>query len=449
MVVDDDENFLFAVTELLELLNCQVLSADSLSSAERIIADSHLDHVFLDLILPDGSGLQFLSCLAEQGLANINITIITGDSSIRNNIKSLYGPNLSYLIKPINLNDIKRVLCLENEKNTKINDYNQKKHFGTLIGESPVMYELYRSIEQVSKTPVNVLLLGESGTGKELVASAIHRESKCPGQFIAANCGAFNRDLIGSELFGHEKGAFTGADKNKPGLFEQAADGTLLLDEITEMPMELQPTLLRVLEAKNYVRVGGSTQQSANCRIISATNHNEETIATKQVLREDLFFRLAVFPIRVPPLREREEDVLLLTEYFLNEYNHESGTEISLDASTRERLLNHEWTGNVRELRHMLHRSCIMSSDGKKLELPERLDQPFTTNSMQLSLRAGQSIEDVERNLIEITLEKYNGNKKQAAEVLGVSLKTLYTRLKSYDTEQQSEQEEIKEATNE
>lgn len=432
LVVDDDINFLSAISELLELLDCKVLSATTLATAKHIIAETELDHVFLDLILPDGSGLQFLSSLADRGLTNVSITIITGDSSIRNNIKSLYGPNLGYLIKPITIDNLKSVLHLEKNKRES-NDYKFPKYFGTLIGESPAMHNLYQSIEKVAKTQANVLLLGESGVGKELVASAIHSESNNPGSFIAANCGAFNRELIGSEIFGHEKGAFTGAEKSKPGLFEQASGGTLLLDEITEMPIELQPTLLRVLEAKNFVRVGGTTQHQTSCRIISATNHDEESIVQNHVMRHDLFFRLAVFPIVVPPLRERADDIVLLAEYFLNEYNKESGTRISLDEESREIISSYDWPGNVRELRHVLHRGCIMSPDGETLELPKQLDKPFTTHNKKFSLEAGQSIEDVERNLIEITLKKFNGDKKLSAEVLGVSLKTLYTRLKSYD----------------
>lgn len=439
LVVDDDHDFLSALAELIEALGCEVTTADSLEAASRRLDDMRFEHVMLDLMLPDGSGLQLLPQLEERGLQNVQVTIITGHPAIRNNIKHLHGPNISYLIKPISMEDLRRILTVCESDDPAAPHHS--KHFGVLVGESPAMQALYDAIERVAQSSANVMLLGESGVGKELVAEAIHRESGLNGRFVAANCGAFNRELIGSELFGHEKGAFTGASNRKIGLFEQAANGTLLLDEITEMPLELQPALLRVIEAKNFVRLGATTPIKVSCRIISATNRDKRTIVAEKVLREDLLFRLAVFPINIPPLREREGDVPLLASYFLDELNGESGTQLRFDERSMRRLEEYDWPGNIRELRHTIHRAYIMSNDSGLLELPEELGLPFASDDDHTNFRLGQSIEEVERNLIEFTLEKFDGDKRKAAEVLGVSLKTLYNRLKSYKSNGFTEQD--------
>jgi two-component system, NtrC family, response regulator HydG len=300
------------------------------------------------------------------------------------------------------------------------------------------MQELYQIIERVGATQANVLLQGESGVGKELVAMAIHAVSNPAAPFVAANCGALSRELIGSELFGHEKGAFTGAVKRRPGLFERASGGTLFLDEVTEMPLDQQPNLLRVLESKAVTPVGGSDEIPVDCRVISATNRSAEALAEEQCLREDLYFRLAVFPITIPPLRERADDIKLLAAHFLQELNMEHGTALEFNDKQLQRLSAYNWPGNVRELRHAIHRAFILSDQaGRHLELPERLSSPFSNESMpSLSKQfLGQKIEDVERELITLTLNHYHGNKVRTAEVLGVSLKTLYNRLKAYEDE--------------
>src|SRR5690606_37685435 len=224
------------------------------------------------------------------------------------------------------------------------------KHFGYLIGESPAMKKLYQMIERVAATKANVLLQGESGVGKELVASAIHYASHCEGTFVPWNCGAASRELIGSELFGHEKGAFTGAIARKQGLFEQADKGTLFLDEITEMPLDMQPNLLRVLETQKVTRLGGTQEISVDCRVVSATNRTSEQLAEEQCLREDIYFRLAVFPIVIPPLRERPGDIQLLAEAFLAQLNHQNDSNLALSREGLDRLANYDWPGNVREL---------------------------------------------------------------------------------------------------
>lgn len=438
LIVDDDVEFLATIAELVGALGYATVTAETLSAAKRIIDRQNFDHILLDLMLPDGSGLEFLDELAPSSSTPTTVTIITGHPAIRNSIKRIYGPNINYLVKPIALGDLKRILHMGGHDQDEDKPLHLQQHYGSLIGVSAAMQSVYEAIEKVAKVSVNVMLIGESGVGKELVAQAIHAASGRSGRFVPSNCGAFNRELIGSELFGHEKGAFTGASARKMGVFEQAAGGTLFLDEITEMPLELQPNLLRVIEAKNFVRLGGAAPIDVGCRIVSATNRSEQEMAEENLLREDLLYRLAAFPLVIPPLRERHEDVGLLTEFFLAEFNEEYGTELQCGKSTMERLQEYDWPGNVRELRHTIHRAYIMSTDGKELALPAKLGAPFTSDDPAIidrTLHAGQTIEEVERNLIRITLDRHGGNKKQAATVLGISLKTLYNRLKSYEPE--------------
>ena len=278
------------------------------------------------------------------------------------------------------------------------------------------------------------MLLGESGVGKEVVAEAIHAASDVEGPYIATNCGAFSKELIGSELFGHEKGAFTGAVGRKSGVFEQAENGTLFLDEITEMPIDMQPNLLRVLENRVVIRVGGTKTIPINCRVVSATNRQMEEIAESKVLREDIYFRLAVFPITIPPLRERKEDIPLLASSFIAELNKENSTNFVWKDAQLDTLKAYDWPGNVRELRHFVHRAAIMSDPDKQdIQLPKTIESPFAKKqSTTPALQAGRTIEDVEKELIYATLEKVNGNKTLAAEMLGISTKTLYNRLHAY-----------------
>lgn len=438
LLVDDDKGFCSVTTELLGLLGHRVHTADSVASATQLLQENRYDRILLDLMLPDGSGFNVLDTLSQEGLAQTQVTVITGHPAVKNLVKSLYGPRVNYLIKPITLEQLKSLFeerpVIESAEHNGV-----EKHLGFLVGESPVMKDLYEMIVRVAGTPANVLILGESGVGKEVVANAIHHVSQCTGEFVATNCGAFSRELIGSELFGHEKGAFTGAIARKPGVFEQAENGTLFLDEITEMPVDLQPNLLRVLETNSVVRLGATKSTPINCRVVSATNRSEQQLAEEQCLREDLYYRLAVFPLRIPSLRERKEDIPVLATYFINEMNDSYGTTFALQDEVAAQLQAYDWPGNVRELRHAIHRAFILSDPATDaLQLPKQLGSPFSKNNTasEPGLRSGRTIEAVERELIEITLADLNGDKKQAADVLGISLKTLYNRLNDYEATQ-------------
>jgi DNA-binding NtrC family response regulator len=307
---------------------------------------------------------------------------------------------------------------------------------GMLVGQTPVMRRLYGLLQKVASTEATVMLYGESGTGKELAARAIHELSGLRGPFLAVNCAAMPKELIANELFGHERGGFTGATGQHRGYFERAESGTLLLDEITEMPLDLQSYLLRVLETRKVLRIGGSQEIKVNVRLVAATNQPLEAAVQERKLREDLYYRLTVFPIRLPSLRERKPDIPLLVEHFVSVFNREQGTAKTLEREAHDALVHHHWPGNVRELRNCLHRAFLIAGDRiTDKELAAALEfSPRITESEhgQLRLSGGTSLKEAERQLIMLTLEQCQGNKRLAAESLGVSLKTLYNKLKCY-----------------
>jgi DNA-binding NtrC family response regulator len=305
-------------------------------------------------------------------------------------------------------------------------------HFGRIVGEHETMRAVYEQIERVACTDVPVLILGETGTGKELVAEAIHRASGRAGAFVPLNCGTLSGELAASELFGHEKGSFTGAVRRHVGAFERAAGGTLFLDELAEMPIALQPHFLRVVETGRVQPVGGERELEVKARIIAATNREPEQAIADKALRQDLYFRLSVMPIRMPPLRDRISDLPLLVSHFLTELRAD-GAERRFSDEALQRMRAYQWPGNVRELRHVVQRALVMAdADGKELTLPSQLDSPVPGAPSAHGLEPGRSIRDVERELIELTLAHFGGDKKAAAETLGISLNTLYNRLNAY-----------------
>ena len=296
------------------------------------------------------------------------------------------------------------------------------------------MLSLYRQIERVAMTDATVLLEGESGTGKELVAQSIYLYGqRSDKQFVAVNCGAIPTHLIETALFGHEKGSFTGAMRQQIGYFEYASGGTLFLDEITEMPPDMQVKLLRVLECGNFHRVGGSEPVQVDVRLIAATNRSLNDAVQAGSLRQDLMYRLAVFPIFVPPLRMRDNDRELLAKHFLDELNQEAGTSKRFSRQTMDQLGRHRWPGNVRELKNLVHRAFILSADILTLEIPPVGDKkiPTVVDGM-LDFTIGTALADAQKEIILATLHHHRGNKRLTAETLGISLKTLYNRLKTY-----------------
>lgn len=309
--------------------------------------------------------------------------------------------------------------------------------YGPLVGRSPAMCQLYRMIARTAPTEATVLLIGESGTGKELIARMLHeRSGRRPHPYIPLNCGAIPENLIEAELFGHDKGAFTGANQVRRGVFEQAHRGTLLLDEITEMPADMQVRLLRVLETGEVTRIGSEQVMRLDVRIVAATNRPVEEAVRIGKLREDLLYRLAVVPLHVPPLRQRKEDIDPLIDHLLDALNQHHGLVKRITPDARQRLHQHTWPGNVRQLRNVLERAFIMSDNVIDADALIHSSEPILSAATDLDngvrIKIGTSLADAERQLLAATLQHCRGDKRTAARTLGISLKTLYNRLNSY-----------------
>jgi DNA-binding NtrC family response regulator len=305
------------------------------------------------------------------------------------------------------------------------------------MGKCQAMRTLAEQIEKVARTEASVLVVGESGSGKELVARSIHTGSERADQpFVPVNCGAIPATLIEAELFGHEKGSFTGAVAQNIGYFEHASGGTLFLDEVTEMPLDMQVQLLRVLETGMFHRVGGLEQVRVNVRIVAATNRDPYAAVAEGRFREDLLYRLAVVPLRVPPLRERLEDVPYLAQRFLDGFNAAEGAKKTFSKRAMDTLAGYDWPGNVRELKNTIHRAFIMADDVIEIQGPSLTRRPAKTQIAQGSLKmcVGTSLLQAQRELILATLAHHQGDKRRTARTLGISLKTLYNRLGSYET---------------
>ena len=309
------------------------------------------------------------------------------------------------------------------------------RQFGIMYGSSPIMERLYQQVEKVAGTEATVLLVGESGTGKEVIANAIHHASTRKDEaFVAVNCGAIPAHLIEAALFGHEKGSFTGAVRQHVGYFEHASHGTLFLDEITEMPVDMQVKLLRVLESGTFQRVGGDEEVKVDVRLIAATNRDLESAVKQGKLREDLMYRLAVFPIRIPPLRERGADIELLAHYFLQQLNEKEGSDKNFSRASLEVIRSYSWPGNVRELKNVVQRAFILATDTLNIEdcISDLSTRKPTVHEGYLNFFVGTPLADAQKEIILATLKHYSGNKRLTAEALGISLKTLYNRLKEY-----------------
>jgi DNA-binding NtrC family response regulator len=390
-----------------------------------------------DLMLPDGEGTSLVNDLETP--ENTELVVITGHASMESAINALRAGATDYLLKPIDLGRLKAILNrvprptdLHQEIGELREELRKLGRFGHILGNSPSMNALYEQLARVSPTSATVLLVGESGTGKELCAQTIHEMSRRKrNPFLPINCGAVSPQLIESELFGHEKGSFTGADRQHKGFFERANGGTIFLDEITEMPMDLQVKLLRVLETGAFMRVGTTSPIATDVRIIAATNRNPEKAVSEGKLREDLYHRLNVFPVHIPQLRERGTDIELLAHYFLEQNNREEGTSKTFSRAAIARLYAHTWPGNVRELKNYVQRAYILSD---QVIEPDLATANFVEadNAEVLTVRIGTPLEEVERRVTFATLASCGNVKRRAAEILGISLKTLYNRLEAY-----------------
>ena len=398
--------------------------------------------VITDLVMPKMDGLALLRALPQSG-ADVTTLLLTAQGTVDSAVEAMKEGAYDYLTKPVDITRLKILLDkiverLETMREVKSLRRQLREHgaFGSLIGNSPPMRKIYEVIEQAAPTAASVLITGESGTGKELVATTIHRLSpRATHPFIAINCAAIPETLLESEIFGHEKGAFTGASERRQGCFELADRGTLFLDEIGEMTPATQVKLLRVLQERTFRRLGGRTEQTVDVRVIAATNVDPLDAIAKGKLREDLYYRLNVFPMRLPTLRERKEDLPLLAQAFVNEFNARNQKSIAgVDQSAMRMIEHYGWPGNVRELRNVIERATILAP-GPFIEvrhlppaLTEQADQTPAPGS-QMALGPGTTVEEAERQLIVMTLAHTRDNQTRAAEILGISLKTLHNQL--------------------
>jgi DNA-binding NtrC family response regulator len=440
LIVDSDVRAADGMAGVAAALGFTSATARSLREAHGQIALQRPDIAFVDLQLPDGSGM---SLLEEGGqLAAAEVVLLTQRPTFDSSIEALRLRAADYLAKPVSESQLRAVLgrlappaAFAGEIDDLDDDVEAHGHFGQLWGRAPAMRQVYDRMARVARTAAAVLVTGESGTGKELVARTVHDLSRRRGEhFLAVNCGAINPKLIESELFGHEKGSFTGADRQHVGFFERASGGTLFLDEVTEMPPELQVKLLRALETGTILRVGATHPREVDVRIVAATNRDPEQLVDAGQLRADLFYRLNVFPIALPPLRERREDVPLLARHFLREISSIEGRAKAFTDEALEALQGHRWPGNVRELRNMVYRAYLMAPGSLIADacLPTPDQQALDANEPPaISLPLGLSLKDVKRRVTVATFE-HLGKREKTAAALGISDKSLYLALKDH-----------------
>ncbi len=449
LVVDDE----ISMRELLEYMltkeGYKVTSADSGQAAIRLLEKNHYDLLLCDIRLGDMTGLDVLRASKTQHPDNV-VIMISAYATTETAVEAMNEGAYDYVPKPFDKDELLATIAkaielrsVEHEKKQLDDELKKNLHFGLIVGNSPAMRHIYNLIRQVAKTKTNVLITGESGTGKEIIAKAIHQESdRCERPFMVINCGGIPETLMESELFGHKKGAFTGATNDKKGLFEIAHKGTVFLDEIGELSLPIQVKLLRAVQEKVFKPVGGNEDISVDIRIISATNKTLEKEVIGGNFREDLFYRLNVIEIKVPPLRDRKADLRALAQHFLEKYSNEMGKEITKFSSYAIDLLNkYDFPGNIRELENLLERSVALSTtniilpDSLALSLHKRRwiegfkDRRFDLDEVSRGVALDSILEEIERGYLRKALDCSNGNKNKASELLGISFRSLRYRL--------------------
>jgi len=465
IVLEDDLIVRKNLENCLRRRRYDVASVSTIAAAQECLAKDNFDVIFLDVRLPDGDGTELLKLIQTRPQKPLAV-VTTGFGSVESAVECMKNGAFDYLIKPFSNEQIEVTLRKAEEftQILKVNQYLSQENDEpgqALLGQSSAMNELRQLIRKVARTQATVLIQGESGTGKELVARALYRESpRAAAAFIKLNCAAIPENLIESEFFGHEKGAFTGALNKREGRFELAHGGTILLDEISEISPNVQAKLLRVLQERELERVGGNRTIKVDVRVIATTNRNLEQSVDKKEFRQDLFFRLNVVPIHVPPLRERREDVPFLAEEFMRRFERKHGVHVrGFSEDALKVLSNHNWPGNVRELQNVVERAVILSNEAGLIE-PEHLGMaksgaPIQSGESHLTpppspaLEAASSnlshaaetssdaapptLAEIEKRHILSTLDHCKGNRTQAAKVLGVSIRTLRNKLHEYN----------------
>ena len=448
LIVDDEPSAREGLAKLVSNWNFNTNSAENGEKALALISEIEPHVVITDLFMPVMDGMTLLKKIKED-YPDLAVILLTAQATIDSAVEAIKVGAYDYLEKPVDPARLRIQLdkCLEREKTLKEmqllkSQLKQYGAFGEMAGSSPQMLEVYRLVELVAPSTASVLITGESGTGKELVARNIHLRSKrSEGPFIAINCSAIPETLMESEIFGHEKGAFTGALERRLGCFELANGGTIFLDEIAEMPVGTQSKLLRVIEERKFRRLGSKAEIDVDVRVVAATNKLPLKAVEDGELRNDLYYRLNVFSISLPPLRDRLVDIPVLTETLISQLNKKHGKNVK---GATDRVLKmfatHNWPGNVRELRNVVERSLIVCDkdliEDKHLPVLEQRDVAPSSNSVAIPV--GTTVAEAEKQLIYKTLEFTENNKTRAAEILGVSLKTLHNKLNLYDAEAQN-----------
>ncbi len=441
LIVDDEESMRELLTAVLEEEGYITKAVSRGEEALEEVGKGDFDLVIMDMKLPRMSGIEALQEIKEIK-SELTVVLITAYASVDSAVKAMKLGAYDYLTKPFDVDELKMLVekIFERRNLIEENIYLKQElkgryEFHNIIGQSAKMQEVFNLIDMVAPTVANVIIYGESGTGKELIARAIHEHSPRKDKpFVTVNCTAIPENLLESELFGHEKGSFTGATSRREGKFKLADGGTIFLDEIGEMSLAMQPKLLRVLQERKFERVGGTEVIEVDVRLVAATNKNLEEAVKEGKFREDLFYRLDVVPIHLPPLRERKEDIPLLAEHFLEKYNRLNSRQIrKISPEAMGLLVNYHWPGNIRELENTIERAVIIAR-GETI-LPEYLPLSVQSSSRKKSeneLEVGMSLKEAEGLLIQKTLEEVGGNKSQAAKVLGITRQTLRNKMREY-----------------
>lgn len=442
LVVDDEPSITDGLRLLLGAEGYNVEIASNFGSAHASLERQIPDLVITDLQLPDDrqGGLSLLRLVKEKS-PDTEVIIITGHGTVSEAVEATKSGAFFFVEKPFEPEQILLLVdkAIERQRllteSVSLRKHFQKQEFSNIIGGSKAMQMIYETITSVAKSDANVLIIGESGTGKELIANAIHFNSlRSANEFVKVNCSALPKELIEAELFGYVKGAFTGAIQNRSGLVAQAKGGSLMLDEVGEMPIELQPKLLRVLEERRFRPVGSTETFEADFRLICATNREPREAIKEGLMREDLFYRISTITINVPPLRERAEDLQLLTDFFFQKFKDKYSRPLQgFTQSAYHRIFAHRWPGNVRELQNAIERAVLLAK-GSRVE-PE--DLPFGEQSLEDAPQAfyippEMTLEEIERVAIEQTLKRTKGNKQAAAQVLGIYRPRLYSKIRKY-----------------
>jgi len=426
LIVDDDIGFVHAAAEIARLQGYEITVAGELSQAMHRVKQRDFDLALVDLDLPDGDGM---TLLRDVDRGRTRTIVVTGKPSVETALDALRNNEvMDYLVKPIAPDRLREVF--ETCANRRPAPPRTPQAWHDMVGDSEAFRTTQRMIEKVAPSDASVLVHGESGCGKELIARAIHAASGRPGPFVAVNCGAVAGELLASQLFGHEKGSFTGAVSRHYGFLEQAAHGTLFLDEITEMAPALQTHLLRVLDFGCYRRVGGNLDLPVQVRIVSATNRDPLEAVACGRLREDLYYRLCGFAIRVPPVRERGDDAVLLADAFLAELNTRGGTTHAFAPDTIDLIRHAPWPGNVRELRNAVQRAYILT-EGGVVRIPTQAtpQRALEESPNTITFAVGTTFEEMERHILRKTLQHFGNNRRRAAAALGITTRTIRNRL--------------------